>query len=37
VIGVFAVYKDYQGGLWLGTHNGGAYKFNGKMFERFRP
>ena len=36
-IEVFAIYKDNQGVLWLGTHNGGAYKFNGKTFEKFRP
>lgn len=36
-IEVFAMYKDNQGSLWLGTHNGGAYRFNGKIFERFLP
>ena len=36
-IEVFAVYKDNRGDLWLGTHNGGAYKFKGKTFEKFRP
>jgi len=36
-IEVFAVYKDNRGVLWLGTHNGGAYKFTGTMFEKFRP
>jgi hypothetical protein len=25
------------GVLWLGTHNGGAYKYNGKTFEKWRP
>jgi hypothetical protein len=24
-------------GLWLGTHENGAYKFNGKTFEKFKP
>ena len=36
-IEVFAVYKDNRGVLWLGTHNGGAYQFNGATFEKFRP
>ncbi len=36
-IEVFAVYKDNRDDLWLGTHNGGAYKFNGTTFEKFRP
>ncbi len=36
-IDVFAVYKDNGGTLWLGTNNGGAYRFNGKSFEKFRP
>jgi hypothetical protein len=34
---VFAVYKDNRGDIWLGTNNGGAYKFNGKAFEKWRP
>jgi ligand-binding sensor domain-containing protein len=37
VVEVFAVYKDNRGALWLGTHNGGAHKFNGKTFEKWRP
>ena len=37
VIDVFAVYKDNRGVIWLGTNNGGAYRFNGKSFEKFRP
>lgn len=36
-ITTFAIYKDKQGVLWVGTHNGGAYKFNGTTFEKFRP
>jgi hypothetical protein len=36
-IEVFAIYKDNRGVLWLGTHNGGAYRFNGRTFEKFRP
>ena len=36
-ITVFSIYKDNHGDLWLGTHENGAYKFNGKMFERFNP
>jgi len=35
-ITVFAIYKDNHGDLWLGTHNGGAYKFNGETFEKFK-
>jgi hypothetical protein len=34
---LFAVYKDNRGGLWLGTHGAGAYKFDGTSFEKFRP
>jgi hypothetical protein len=30
---VLAGYKDDRGDVWLGTHDGGAYKFNGKSFE----
>jgi hypothetical protein len=30
------IYKDNHGDLWLGTHEHGAYKFNGESFERFR-
>ncbi len=36
-IQVFAMYKDRKGIVWLGTHNGGAYRFNGKVFEKFVP
>jgi ligand-binding sensor domain-containing protein len=36
-ITLFTIHKDNQGVLWLGTHCGGAYKFNGKTFEKFRP
>jgi len=30
------IYEDNQDNLWLGTHEEGAYKFNGKTFEKFR-
>jgi ligand-binding sensor domain-containing protein len=36
-VDVFAVSKDNRGDIWLGTNNGGAYKFNGKSFEKWRP
>ncbi|MCC7292078.1 MAG: hypothetical protein IT449_08470 [Phycisphaerales bacterium] len=36
-ITMFSIYKDNQGGLWVGTHEHGAYKFNGTAFERFKP
>jgi ligand-binding sensor domain-containing protein len=36
-ITVFSIYKDNNGDLWLGTHETGAYKFNGKTFEKFIP
>lgn len=36
VVEVFTVYKDRQGTIWLGTHNGGAWLFDGKEFQRFR-
>ncbi len=36
-IDVFAVYKDIRGVLWIGTHNGGAYRFDGKAFVKWRP
>jgi hypothetical protein len=31
------MYKDNQGNLWLGTPENGAFKFNGKSFEKFKP
>lgn len=34
---IFSIYKDNQGVLWLGTQAHGAYRFNGKEFEKFRP
>jgi len=34
---LFSIYKDRQGALWLGSHNAGALRFNGKTFERFKP
>ena len=35
---LFTIYTDNRGGLWLGTHDSGAYKFNsGKgIFERYK-
>lgn len=36
-ITMFTIYKDNHGGLWVGTHEYGAYTFNGAAFERFRP
>ena len=32
---LFSIYKDNQGDLWLGSHEAGAYKFDGKSFEKF--
>ena len=36
-VNLFSIYKDHSGDLWLGTHNGGAYRYNGVGFERFKP
>ena len=36
-ITLFSIYKDNNGYLWLGTHENGAYKFNGNTFEKFTP
>lgn len=36
-IKLFTIYKDKQGELWLGTHEAGAFKFNGNEFEKFKP
>lgn len=33
---LFTIYKDNQGVLWLGSHNAGAFRFNGMAFEKFR-
>ena len=33
---IYYIYKDKKGELWLGTHEAGAYKFNGKTFEKFK-
>ncbi|WP_236641989.1 two-component regulator propeller domain-containing protein [Dokdonia sinensis] len=35
-IALFSIYKDNKGDLWLGTHENGAYKFNGTTFEKFK-
>lgn len=34
-IPLFSIYKDNNGDLWLGTHENGAFKFNGQTFEKF--
>ena len=34
-ITLFSIYKDNNAVLWLGTHNNGAFKFNGTTFEKF--
>ncbi len=34
---IFTIYKDKQGGIWLGTFNLGPLKFNGTTFEQFKP
>lgn len=34
---LFSIYKDKQDNFWLGTHEEGAYKFNGDQFEKFTP
>jgi ligand-binding sensor domain-containing protein len=31
-----SMYKDNTGNLWLGSNEDGAYKFNGKAFERVK-
>ncbi|MBK9733278.1 MAG: hypothetical protein IPO83_18655 [Chitinophagaceae bacterium] len=36
-IKIVSIYKDHQDNLWLGTQEKGAYKFNGKAFEKFIP
>ena len=36
-ITIYSIYQDHQDVLWLGTHEPGAYKFNGKTFEKFNP
>jgi hypothetical protein len=36
-ITLYSIYKDDHGDLWVGTHEAGAYKLNGKTFEKFRP
>lgn len=36
-LSLFSINKDNRGDLWLGTHEAGAYRFNGKTFEKFRP
>jgi ligand-binding sensor domain-containing protein len=35
-ITIFSIYKDNNGDLWLGTHENGAFKFNGQSFEQFK-
>ncbi|MBK8193795.1 MAG: hypothetical protein IPK76_11545 [Lewinellaceae bacterium] len=33
---LFKIYEDNQGVLWAGTFDNGIYRFNGKVFEKFR-
>jgi len=33
---IMVIYQDKNGELWLGTHENGAYKYNGKTFEKFK-
>jgi ligand-binding sensor domain-containing protein len=35
-IWVYSIYSDREDVLWLGTHEHGVYKLNGKVFERVR-
>lgn len=37
VVTLFSIYRDRHDDLWLGTHEHGVYKFDGKAFEKFRP
>ncbi len=37
VITLFSIFRDNRGDLWLGSHEHGAWKFNGTEFERFKP
>jgi ligand-binding sensor domain-containing protein len=34
-IWISSLYKDSHGDIWIGAREAGAYKFNGKTFERF--
>ena len=34
-ISIISIHKDNQGDIWIGTQNSGAYKYNGKTFEKF--
>ncbi|MGJ8593317.1 MAG: two-component regulator propeller domain-containing protein [Aquaticitalea sp.] len=36
-ITLYSIFKDNKGDLWLGTHDNGAYIFNGTGFEKFQP
>ena len=36
-IKIVSIYRDNHGELWIGTQEAGAYKFNGKTFEKFSP
>lgn len=33
-VSVICIHRDRQGVLWLGTHENGVYRFNGKTFEQ---
>jgi len=34
---LFACYTDNEGVVWLGSHNAGAWSFNGEEFVKFEP
>lgn len=34
-IPIFYLFTDNKGDIWLGTHENGAFKFNGQTFEKF--
>lgn len=34
-IPIFYLFTDNKGDIWLGTHENGAFKFNGQAFEKF--
>ena len=36
-ISLFSIYRDQEGTLWLGTHENGAFWWNGHAFDRFEP
>lgn len=36
IITVYCLYKDRQGGIWLGTHDNGVFRFDGSGFSPFK-